>query len=298
MSKNAYITMMSTNNYLYGCIGLMYSWKATNPKYPFYCVVTKDITPENIRILQEIGYNVIVEDLYIPKSYWETLQKIESGEIDMPHGASSGDLTKNGWQYGWTKLRIFNYTQFDKLLYIDADSYIVRNIDDIFDRPAWSSITEYDAHVTGQKRLHSAFLVIEPNETTYNELIQCAENNPTLIHPVSKEVQLSADYDILNLYKHDWYEHPELTIADYTYIDSFTLRTDDFFWPLMINSLSKARAVHLTGPKPWIEGTQGAHTDNSDWNLWTELYLIYIKFVNKALEDLHYKGIAVLPLIS
>ena len=50
MNNNAYITLLSTNNYLYGCIGLMYSWKATNSKYPFYCVVTEDITKENIMI--------------------------------------------------------------------------------------------------------------------------------------------------------------------------------------------------------------------------------------------------------
>ena len=78
MSNNAYITLMSTNNYIYGCIGLMYSWKNTNPKYPFYCVVTKDITKENIKILEAIGYKVIIDDLYIPKSYYETLLKYEN----------------------------------------------------------------------------------------------------------------------------------------------------------------------------------------------------------------------------
>ena len=298
MNNYAYITMMTTNNYLYGCIGLMYSWKATNPKYPFYCVVTENITEENIRILQEIGYNIIREKLYIPQSYWLTLQAAESGVINLPHGESHADLSKNGWQYGWTKLKIFNYIQFDKLLYIDADSYIVRNIDDTFDRPAWSSIPEYDAHITGLHRLSSAFLVIEPNVETYSEVIQVAEDNPIIVHPASGLEQLSADYDILNMYRSDWYEHSELWIADYSYIDSLTLRSNDFLFPLMINSLSKARAIHLTGSKPWISGTSYVQNFCGEWGLWKELYLIYIQFVNKALEDIHYRGIALLPLIK
>ena len=297
MSNNAYITLMSTNNYIYGCIGLMYSWKNTNPKYPFYCVVTKDITKENIKILEAIGYKVIIDDLYIPKSYYETLLKYENDEY-VAIGASTADLTKNGWQYGWTKLRIFNYTQFDKLLYIDADSYIVQNLDDMFDRPGWSSVCEYDSTWTGLKRFQSAFFLIEPSTTVYEGLLQLAEDNPMIVHPATGEPQLSNDYDLLNLYKSDWRNHPELVVPMYTYIDSFTLRVTDYFLPFILNSVGKVKAIHLTGPKPWINGTDEVHSYCGEWSLWRELYLIYIKFVNKAIEDVCYKGIASLPLIK
>lgn len=298
MKNYAYITMMTTNNYLYGCIGLMYSWKATNSKYPFYCIVTKNITQENIRILTEIGYKIIVECSYIPESYWKTLQEIEQGELVMPAGESRFNLDENGWQHAWTKLRIFSYIQFNKLIYIDADSYIVRNIDDIFERPGWSGIAEYDIQFTNTRRFVTSFFVVEPNIEEYKKIIQCAEDNPIIIHPATGEPQLSADCDLLNLYKNDWGEKSELLIPDYSYIDSFTLRTDDFFWPMLINSLSKARAIHLTGPKPWLEGSIGAYTENPEWGLWTELYLIYVKFLNKALEDMHHRGIAILPLVQ
>lgn len=303
MGKNAYITLMSTNNYLYGCIGLMYSWKATNSKYPFYCVVTKDITKENIRILEAVGYKVIVDDLYIPSSYLALLKKYEktyeeTGECEIPFGNSTADLNKNGWQYGWTKLRIFNYTQFNKLLYIDADSYIIQNLDEMFDKPGWSTISEYDAPWTGLRRFVSSFLLIEPNKQVYKDLLQLAEDNPLIIHPLTGKYQLSNDYDLLNLYKSDWGEHPEYTVPNYTFIDSYTLRTSDFFFPFWIHSFMKIKAVHLTGPKPWLNGTAEVESYGGEWGLWKELYLIYIKFLNNALEDLYYKGIASLPLVK
>ena len=299
MSNNAYITLMSTNNYLYGCIGLMYSWKTTKSKYPFYCVVTKDITQENIRILKEIGYEVIVDDLFIPNSYYNLLKDYEeTGEYATPIGNSTADLTKNGWQYAWTKLRIFGYTQFDKLLYIDADSYVLDNLDDMFNRPAWSSICEYDTPWTGLRRLHSAFFVIEPNKELYEELLQLAEDNPLIKHPLTGEYQLSNDYDLLNMYKSDWGDHPELIVPPYTYTDSYILRSTEFFLPFLLNCFKNMKAIHLTGPKPWIGGIVEVANYSEEWGLWKELYLVYIKFLNKAIEDLCHKGIVNLPLVK
>ena len=272
----AYITLLSTNNYLYGAIGLMYSWKATNPKYPFYCIVTKDILPENIAILEAVGYKIIVEDLYIPHSYLKTLQEYETtGNFQVAVGNSTADLQKNGWQYAWTKLKAFSYTQFEKLLYIDVDSYILQNLDSVFDSPGWSSVCEWDSPWTRIFRFHTAFLLIEPNEQVYQELLQLAEDNPIIKHPVTEQLQLSNDYDLLNLYKQDWAEHLEYRLPNYTYLDSYALATTDALLPFILNTGIKVKAIHLTGDKPWLAGTKQVQSYGGEWGLWKELYLIY-----------------------
>ena len=298
MSNNAYITLLGTDNYLYGCIGLMYSWKTTNSKYPFYCVVTENISQESIRILEAIGYNVIIDTAYVPQSYYNMLKEYEeTGNYKTPVGNSTTDMSRNGWQHCWMKLQLFKYTQFDKLLYIDADTYVVQNLDDMFEKPAWTSICEYDATWTGNIRFHAGFLLIEPNETVYSDLLQLAEDNPLIQHPLTHEFQLSNDYDLLNLYKSDWCEHPECIVPNYTFIDSFTIRTTDFFLPYLLNNFTKIKIIHLSGSKPWLCGTQEVANYGEEWGLWKELYLIYIKFLNKALEDIYYKGIANLVLV-
>ena len=298
MQNNAYITLISTDNYLYGCIGLMYSWKATNPKYPFYCIVTENISQETIRILTAIGYHVIKDVAYVPDSYLNLLKQYEeTGEYETPIGNSKTDLKQNGWQHCWTKLQIFKYVEFDKLLFMDADSYVIQNLDHIFDMPGWSATCEYDATWTGQQRFHAAFMLIEPNLSTYSELCQLAEDNPLIMHPITNQPQLSNDYDLLNLYKSDWKNHPECRIPNYTYVDSYTLRTTDFFLPFVLNCFPKMRAIHLSGNKPWLCGTQEVANYSGEWGLWKELYLIYIQFLNHALEDIYYKGIANLPLV-
>jgi hypothetical protein len=296
--NNAYITLLSTNNYLYGCIGLMYSWKATNPKYPFYCIVTEDITEKNIFILESIGYKIIREKRYIPQSYFSLLKQCENNEKDVPFGASASDLQKNGWQHAWTKLHIFKYEQFDKILYIDADSYICQNLDYIFDYPSWSGVSEFDAPFLGYYRFLSAFLLVSPSEKVYSEIIQLAEDNPMIFHYEKNKYQLSNDYDLLNLYKSDWGEDQQRILPNFTYVDSFILRTSEGFAPFILNNFQKFKAIHLTGDKPWIAGTSRVDDYGGEWGLWKELYLLYIKFLNQAILDINNKGIAVLLLIK
>ena len=65
--KNAYVSLLSSNNYIYAAIALMYSWKNTYSKYPFVLLVTKDISEANKNIARAIGYQVIEIDEFVPK---------------------------------------------------------------------------------------------------------------------------------------------------------------------------------------------------------------------------------------
>jgi hypothetical protein len=82
-------------------------------------------------------------------------------------------------------------------------------LDEVLDKPAWSSVCEYDLPWNGIYRLHSAFFVIEPGERVYNDLLELAELNPIIKHPITGENKLSNDYDLFNLYFKDWGENLE-----------------------------------------------------------------------------------------
>ena len=139
----------------------------------------------------------------------------------------------------------------------------------------------------------SAFLLVAPNRKTYEEILQVAEDNPLILHPQTNEYQLSNDYDLLNLYKKDWN-----FIPNYVYVDSYILQTSDFYLPFILNNFYKIKAIHLTGTKPWLQNTQEVMNYGGEWGLWKEMYLIYVSFLNKAIEDLCHKGIANLFLIA
>ena len=49
--------------------------------------------------------------------------------------------------------------------------YIIQNLDDVFERPGWSAVCEYDATWRGYHRFMSAFLLIEPSLKVYEEIL-------------------------------------------------------------------------------------------------------------------------------
>ena len=201
MNNYAYFTLLCTNNYLYSCIGLIYSWKKTNPKYPFYCIVTENITEENVSILEKIGYNVIKEKEYIPALYIKTLKQFENEGIAE---RASSDVTKNGWQHAWTKFLLFKQIQFDKILYIDADSYIIQNLDDMFEKEGGSHLTNYYSRFIQKPEFWGAFFLIQPNIETFNKLNDFVEHNATYVHPVTHKVCLYNDAEVLRDVFTEW----------------------------------------------------------------------------------------------
>jgi alpha-N-acetylglucosamine transferase len=82
---------------------------------PFLVLVTDAVTQEKREQLKRDGAQVIlVED--VPLRWW-----IHTG------------ITR--WKDQFTKLRLLEMTEYDRILFIDADTILTRPIDDIFDSP-------------------------------------------------------------------------------------------------------------------------------------------------------------------
>lgn len=88
--------------------------KCTHDDIPFLVVVTKDVSQEKRDRLTRDGATVVeVED--VPLHWW-----IRTG------------VTR--WKDQFTKLRILQMTEFDRVLFIDADTILTRPIDEIFEQ--------------------------------------------------------------------------------------------------------------------------------------------------------------------
>lgn len=296
MNNYAYITLFSTNNYLYGLIGLMYSWKETNPKYPFYVVCTEQISDTNKEILKKIGYNIIEEKTWLPSNYFERIDMLRQ-KPEYWVGDNKLSLSENGWQHCWTKLLLFHYTQFDKLLFIDSDAWIWQNLDDLFDKPGFTSVAEIGSFYQHCLHFTSGFMVIEPNHDVANHLIEMA-NNSDIVNRRGVWC-IRTEMDILNDYYSDWKYHPELHLPFATFLNWFVFDvTQHENIEYVVHNFKNIKAIHLIGPKPWLKGFVYANEiDPNKWGMYRELYLWYLRFLNVALTDMYNREIAQLPLV-
>lgn len=185
MKKESYITVLSTENYLKGVLALSESLKRTNAKYPLTVLITNNISYDTENKLKEYGLNVIRrENIEIPE-----LIKNKNDNGSFSH-----------WNNTFDKLLIFELTQFDKLVYLDSDMYVRKNIDELFQNGHMSATIDrkcgpkidYDRIV-----LTSGLMVIEPKEGLIPKFMK-------VISEIIDKRNSIGDQDILQEYDTEW----------------------------------------------------------------------------------------------
>ncbi|XP_062184444.1 inositol phosphorylceramide glucuronosyltransferase 1-like isoform X2 [Phragmites australis] len=65
----------------------------------------------------------------------------------------------------YTKLKIFNMTSYKKVVYLDADTVVVKSIEDLF------KCGRFCGNLKHSERMNSGVMVVEPSETLFNDMI-------------------------------------------------------------------------------------------------------------------------------
>lgn len=130
--NEAFITLLSSENYLDGALVLHESYKEHNSKYPFVIAVTENVaTPKVISAIKKSG--AILE--IIPNCSYNTFVKDRWKGNSVLNTAS--------------KYSLFDLKQYDKLVYIDADTYVITDISCLMDYPDGAMIFNPDYKTIG-----------------------------------------------------------------------------------------------------------------------------------------------------
>ena len=234
--NRAYVGVLSTPSYLIGILGVAECLKRVKSKYPFYVVITDQISSETESLLNNYGIHTIRRN------------SIEIPEI-IKLKNSQGELT-----------------QFDKIVYLDADLYIRKNIDELFEYPhmATTPNRKYGPNITPPPELISGLLVIEPQKGLLDKFSNILLN-------ISDKRQSVGDQDILQEYYTNWANMPELHL-DIKYNTFFTYL--DYYIKYCNYALDDISVFHfILTKKPW----------NFSLNTVDE----YIKYLNARLDLLY-----------
>jgi hypothetical protein len=100
-------------------------------------------------------------------------------KIEMPTRHKEG-LMFSHWEVAWWKLQIWNLTQFEKLIWLDSDAIIFRNIDWLFDRPwMWAQRDDWFCELKVPK-VCSGIVLVYPNADDYKGLLKYANETDDL----------------------------------------------------------------------------------------------------------------------
>ncbi|WVY93130.1 hypothetical protein V8G54_032218 [Vigna mungo] len=144
--KVAYVSVLhSSEAYVCGAIALAQSILRANTTFPndLLLLVDKSIGPKSITGLKAAGWKI---------------QRIK--RILSPF-AKRGAYNK--WNY--SKLRIWELTNYDKIIYIDSDLVLLKNLDHLFVYPQLSAAPNHKV------LFNSGLMVIEPSQCMFQQMM-------------------------------------------------------------------------------------------------------------------------------
>ena len=263
MKNYAYITFLSSDNYFYYILALYDSFKETKSAYPLYCCVTEDVSEKTLDMFDKIGLEYI---------------KVSTNDFANIINQSSKNKAPKKYIRALGKLSIFTLTQFSKCVYLDSDLIIKQNIDDLFDKPAFTAVEDClpvhkrpNKYILGESSFNSGMFVYEPSMEYYNTILEII---PTLNPSIKWH-----DQAILSYLNQDWMQREELHLP-YTY-NTLVAQQEDVLGEIRRQKLSldDVKVYHYVTYKNAPYSTSTALYEN----VYLEYYE-YFEYINKLID--------------
>lgn len=146
LQNNTFVTLVSSQSYFIAALILNLSFKQSNNKIPFTICLTENlVNKNNLNILKQEN---IPFEIIKCLNYNKNIQKLNKNHSVLNTAS---------------KIEIFNLKQYNKIIYIDADSLILYNIEDLINYPD-GSILKYPYEKYGM----SGLFVIKPKNHDYD----------------------------------------------------------------------------------------------------------------------------------
>ncbi|KAI8813182.1 nucleotide-diphospho-sugar transferase [Cladochytrium replicatum] len=89
-------------------------------------------------------------------------------EVELIENQAKGPFHEN-WKHSMTKILIFNQTQYERIIYMDSDAVVVRDLDWMFDLPPYFTYFPR-AYWLNQPFVNGQFYIIQPNNRLAKDL--------------------------------------------------------------------------------------------------------------------------------
>jgi alpha-N-acetylglucosamine transferase len=228
---NSYITLVANADYLMGAVALAKSLVMTGARYPLTALVIDD----SISGLEELAANhchlLKVDPLAVSDGFkarhsrgaQHSAAPFIKGEKPVFHDPL----------HNFVKLRLWELDQFETVVFLDADTLVIHNIDKLFGYPEFSAAPNLYESLADFHRLNSGVFVAKPSRRQYETMLM-ALDQPDLFWS-------RTDQTFLQTYFPDWHGLP------------YTFNTLQYVWFNMPQLWDWARVnvIHYQYEKPW-----------------------------------------------
>lgn len=220
VEDEAFVSLVTNNSYANGALVLGYSLRRVNTTRKLVLLVAREVLEPTRERLARV---------------WDHLEIVDL--LDSEDTTNLALLARPELGITFTKIHCWNLTQYRKCVFLDADTLVVQNCDELFERDELSAVPD----IGWPDCFNSGVFIFEPSRATYEALLEHAVQNGSFD---------GGDQGLLNSFFTDWrtadisrhlsFIYNMNSNASYTYLPAFQQFGRD------------VKIVHFIGPiKPW-----------------------------------------------
>uniref|UniRef100_A0A7G3ANT1 glycogenin glucosyltransferase n=1 Tax=Lutzomyia longipalpis TaxID=7200 RepID=A0A7G3ANT1_LUTLO len=222
MSKFAWVTLATNDSYSLGALVVAASLRRVATAHQIAVLITPGVS-EAMRTKLSTVFDVVKE----------------VNVLDSRDSANLALLARPELGVTFTKLHCWNLTQFEKCVFLDADTLVLQNCDELFEREELSAAPD----VGWPDCFNSGVFVFRPSQDTFGKLLEFAVKAGSFD---------GGDQGLLNLYFSDWahsdiskhlpFVYNTCSTATYSYLPAFKQYGQG------------VKIIHFIGTsKPWLQ---------------------------------------------
>jgi alpha-N-acetylglucosamine transferase len=207
---------------------------------PLLCMIPEVLAETARKTLQgEVLDLIVVPDLPLSDAF-----RLRHGNdsIEQKNPMSKG--AKPGFHvklFNFLKLHLWTFAEFDKIVFLDADTVLIRNIDHLFQYPAFAAAPNVYFELADFHRINSGVFIAKPSQQVFDSMLQVLDA-PGAYWKRTDQTFLEEYFQTRS---------PHVLGLPYTYN---TLQYVWFNLPDLWN-WDRIHVIHYQFEKPWDEGS-------------------------------------------
>lgn len=169
---NSYVTLIANEDYVIGARALARSLHMCHAQWPLTTLVVDGV--DGVDELEALGCRIVrVAPLPLSADF-RARHSRSAQHAEAPFAKGSKPLFHDPL-LNFVKLRLWELEQFDKVIFLDADTLVIRNIDRLVAWPEFSGAPNLYETLADFHRLNSGVFVASPSRRTFDAMLQALD---------------------------------------------------------------------------------------------------------------------------
>jgi alpha-N-acetylglucosamine transferase len=250
MTRHAYVTLVTNVDYARGAAALARSLKRTGTAAEIVVLHTGGVSARALAPLEALGARLVAAGLLPTSDAFNERHQRERLHADAPFTRGRKPAFHTPLD-NFVKLRLWEMEEYDRIVFLDADTIVLRSIDRLFSYPEFSAAPNVYESLSDIHRLNSGVFVARPSRATFDAMIERLDQPDAYWR--------RTDQTFLEAFFPDWHGLPVFdNMLQYVWFNLPEL----WDW-------ASVRVIHYQYEKPWEAGHPRAERLKPLIDLWT-----------------------------